>query len=155
MTIRPLLSLRGGHSPDVAISGNRLPHCTESHKNLVFVFCYRAGGKPQGRFGCRFPFCDLSADFGELGNLRLERCWCCSLSWWFGSVIFPAHFPCWWRFPQLFGETMDGGCCEGHSRGDKERCFEAIRRQIVGEGEEASLLCDCLPRRFWLRIRFS
>lgn len=46
-------------------------------------------------------FLGLSADFGELGNLELERGGCCPLLWQFGCVNFPADFPCEGDFPEI------------------------------------------------------
>lgn len=77
------------------------------------------------------------------------------MSWRFGCGNFPIDFPAQGDFPGTLAENWDGGCREGAKRGSKERCFEVVRRQFVGEGEEAQLLCDRLPRRFCSRIWFS
>ena len=51
----------------------------------------------QGKF-----FFDFCADFGELGNLWLRQCGCCSLPWQFGCRSFPADFPVDGDFPGIW-----------------------------------------------------
>ena len=48
-----------------------------------------------------FFFLDFCVDFGELGNLRLERGGCCPLLWQFGYGNFPVDFPCEGDFSEI------------------------------------------------------
>ena len=51
---------------------------------------------------------DISSDQVVMSHLNRNEVTmfgrCCSLSWRFGSAVFPTHFPCWWRFPLLLGQ---------------------------------------------------
>ena len=127
----------------------------EKRTIAISVFSYRVARQPQGGFGVRFSLCDLSAESGEFGNLRLRRGSCCSLLWQLGYGSFPADLPLSGNFPGNSAKNWEVGCWLSRSCGDKQRCFLAVRRRLVGEGDAERLLCDRLPGRFWLRFQFS
>ena len=96
-----------------------------------------------------------AADLREFGNLRCRQHRCCSLTWDFGFPIFPLGIQHRHRLSPIGAKTWEKSCCQGNSCGDSQRCFEAVRRQIVGEYEVAVPLCDGLSRDFRYRIMFS
>ena len=58
----------------------------------------------------------------------------------------PFGFPLWRvisrNFSQPLTKDRESEWALDHSDGDEQRCLEVVRRQFVGEGEEAHLLCD-------------
>ena len=57
-------------------------------------------------FAVEISFLGFCTDFGELGNLGLERGGCYPLLWQFGCENFPVGFPCEGNFPEI-SPTVD------------------------------------------------